>query len=576
MEDSRGYVMPVGPSQRVGQHALPAGGARAFALHPPFVIAASYVLLTAVTMPFFMGDTIGYAEAIAGRRFTDFGHYGWYWLGYVCTTWLMPISRTVVGPALEVNIAFWLIVLSWLTGLMSVLLMRSLVFRVTGQQRPAYVATSSLMVSQAFLNFTQSGCSYTFGMSFLLLGIWTLVTRDDWGPPSWRSALLAGSAMFVAVAVWFTFVFSIPAALLAPSAVHGFSVRRLMTAIQTGIVMSILLLVTFGAGGYANGVRSVEDARQWVADASHGVIGMNGAPRTMLGFGRSFIDTGNLGPMAKAYMAHDPYNRVSAGDIVRGSLWKLALFYAFAAAIVVNLVRSRDGRRVLALLALNAVPVLGFAIFWQGGAIERYLLLYPLFFLALGYSLASRSSITALRYACIGFVVLMAAVNLGVMATPVQAARQQAVVDRLKPLEPLWKNGSLVVAVTQLDEVWAFRWTFPFHPLNTERALRVHHLIEPGTRQDLTWRAVFVKQALATWARGGDVWVSNRVRSERPQPEWKWVEDEAAEVSWTDVTAFFAPFDLGPLIGGQDGFLRFLPSEHNRARLNDVSAHSAY
>ena len=171
-----------------------------------------------------------------------------------------------------------------------------------------------------------------------------------------------------------------------------------------------------------------------------------------------------------------------------------------------------------------------------------------------------------------GFVIVMSAVNLSVMATPVQAAREQAAVDRLSPLQPLLRNGSLVVGVTQLDEVWAFKWTFPFNPINVENALRVHHLIEPGTNQDLAWRALFVEQTLATWAGGGDVWVSNRVRSERPRREWKWVEDQAAEVSWQDVTAFFATFEMGPLVGGQDGFLMFPASGHNRARLNNLPA----
>ena len=538
-------------------------------MRPSFVIAASYLLLTAVTVPFFMGDTIGYADAIAQGRFSDFGHYGWYWLGYVCSELLMPLTRLVVGSSPALNIAFTLVALSWITGLLSVLVMRSLVFRVTGRQLPAYIASFALMVSQAFLNFTQSGCSYTFGMSFLLVGIWVLVTRDVSGRSTWRDALLAGGALFVAVAVWFTYVFSIPAALLAPSFVRGFSVRRLTTAVQTGTVMSILLLVAFGAGGYANGVRSVEGARRWVVDASHGVHGMNGIPRTVLGLGRSFIDTGNDGPMVKAYLAKDPYNPVSVMDIVRGSLWRLALFYAFTAAIVLNLARSRDGRRVLGLLALNAAPVIGFAILWQGGAIERYLLVYPIFFLAFGYSLASMSSVRALKYASVGFVVVMTAVNLGVMATPVQAAREQAAVDRLKDLRPLLRNESLVVAVTQLDEVWAFRWTFPFNPINTADALRVHHLIEPGTSRDLTWRAVFAEQARATWAAGGDVWVSNRVRSERPRREWKWVEGDATGVSWKDVTAFFTALDSGPTVGGQDGFFMLRASEHNRARLND-------
>lgn len=79
----------------------------------------------------------------------------------------------------------------------------------------------------------------------------------------------------------------------------------------------------------------------------------------------------------------DPYNPVPLGDLLRFSLWKLALFYAALAALVVQLARSPMGRRALALLAVCGAPVLGFAVFWQGGDIERYLPLYPMLFLAL-------------------------------------------------------------------------------------------------------------------------------------------------------------------------------------------------
>ena len=56
------------------------------------VVTLAYVLLTASTVPFFMADTVGYAEAIAARRFTDFGHLGWYWIGYVCSELLKPLT----------------------------------------------------------------------------------------------------------------------------------------------------------------------------------------------------------------------------------------------------------------------------------------------------------------------------------------------------------------------------------------------------------------------------------------------------------------------------------------------------
>ena len=115
-----------------------AAGARDLA-----AIGFAYVLLVAFTVPFFMGDTLGYADAILQRRFTDFGHFGWYLLGYVASEALMPLTRLVVGPALHLNITFTLVAINIATGLLSVLLMYSLVYRLTRLRTAAYLATAA-------------------------------------------------------------------------------------------------------------------------------------------------------------------------------------------------------------------------------------------------------------------------------------------------------------------------------------------------------------------------------------------------------------------------------------------------
>jgi hypothetical protein len=562
----------------LGHFALPlprpgsADASRAAAsFRPALIVGLAYILLTILTEPFFMGDTIGYADAVAREEIKDFGHFGWYWIGYVVTHLLLPITSMFVGSSLALNVTLTFILLNLITGLMSVLVMRSLVHHITGHSGASYVAAFALLFAQSFLNFTQAGTPYTFGMAFLLLGIWIVVTKDDDGLTS-SGATLAGASLFVAVAVWFTFVFAVPAALLASVLLRGLTRRRMITAIAVGLVFSTLLLLTFGAGGYSLGIRSIEGAREWIMGAGHGVRGMSGVPRAAFGFGRSFIDTGNDGPLLKAFLVGDPYNPVSLSDIVRASLLKLAVFYAFVAAILFNLVRSADGRRMLALLAITSAPVLAFAVMWQGAAIERYLPMYPVFFLAFGASLASTQAIWLLKQASLAFVAVMAVVNLGVMAKPVQAAREDAVIERMRDLAPRLRPGSMVAVISQMDEVWAFRWTFPFNPLNKSDNFSVYHLVEPGTTWTVNWREAFATQALATWDRGADVWVSTRVGMDRPLREWKWVEGVDPAVKWADVRDLFGQLESRTRVGGADGFFLLDPSPHHRAVLREVAA----
>jgi hypothetical protein len=534
------------------------------------VLGCAYVLLVALTVPFFMGDTVGYAGAILERRFTDFGHFGWYLLGYVVSEALMPLTRLVVGPDLRLNITFTLVVINIATGLVSVLLMYSLVYRLTRVRAAAYLSTAAMMLSQAFLNFTQSGCSYTAAMACLLLGMWLLV-RDEQPAAPERTALAAGVALFASVALWFTFVFAVPAALLGPALLYGVNARRLKLAVSTGVVLALLVLITFGIGGYAIGIRSLDGVKAWINEAAHGVRGMQGVPRMIFGLARSFIDTGSDGPLAKAYLAGDPYNPVSLADLVRTSLWKVGLLYGFIGAMLLWLLRTRDGRRALSLLAITAVPVLAFGALWQGNAIERYVPMFPTFFAALGVALAIQQSRTTVLYLGAAFVALLAIVNLAAMAKPVQDARERAVSNRIRDLEPLLQPGSVVATVTQMDEVWAFAGTFPFNPINASRRLGAYHIIEPGTNQALQWRELFARAALNAWNQGADVWISRRVLADRPLRSWKWVEGDDPVVSWKDVPQYFSQFDIDRTVGGQDGFLRVARTDKNTACLTQIA-----
>jgi hypothetical protein len=221
---------------------------------------------------------------------------------------------------------------------------------------------------------------------------------------------------------------------------------------------------------------------------------------------------------------------------------------------------------------MTAAPVLTFAVLWQGNAIERYVPMFPVFFLAVGIAVAIRQTRTTAMSLGAVFVVLLAILNLAAMAKPVQDAREHAVSDRIRELEPLLHQGSVVATVTQMDEVWAFAGTFPFNPINASQRLGAYHIIEPGTNQALQWRELFAAAALKAWKQDADVWVSRRVLADRPLRSWKWVEGDDPVVSWKDVPAFFRQFDTDCTVGGQDGFLRLAKTSQNTARLTEIAA----
>jgi len=138
-------------------------------------------------------------------------------------------------------------------------------------------------------------------------------------------------------------------------------------------------------------------------------------------------------------------------------------------------------------------------------------------------------------------------------------------------LIPSLKSQSLVCTVNQQDAVWVFTWSFPFHPINREDRLTTYHMVEPGTSRDLKWRQEFATHALAAWKDGGDVWVTQRVQSQRPQPQWIWAEGDARHCSWTDIHTFFSQLELAPAIEKEDGFTLLLPSAKNKRILVQLS-----
>ena len=74
---------------------------------------------------------------------------------------------------------------------------------------------------------------------------------------------------------------------------------------RSRVSITILVYVPIAALG---GVRSVDGFRAWMVESQHGIRGIGGLPRMVVGFGRSLVNMDRLGLVTKRYLIHDPYN----------------------------------------------------------------------------------------------------------------------------------------------------------------------------------------------------------------------------------------------------------------------------
>jgi hypothetical protein len=114
------------------------------------------------------------------------------------------------------------------------------------------------------------------------------------------------------------------------------------------------------------------------------------------------------------------------------------------------------------------------------------------------------------------------------------------------------------------DELQSFSWNFPLNPMNRQTPLRVSSVITPGMEDTPLWREGFASSVLSTWEkRQGEIWVSKRLLSSRPQADWNWVEGADPRVHWVELPDYFHQYDYAAEVGGEDGFVLLSHSARN-------------
>jgi hypothetical protein len=507
-----------------------------------------------------MGDTIDYVRLVLtfDRHGWDFGHLWW-----VPSGWLLSAGGRLLLPGTEgdprTTVLVVLLAINWLCGLASVFLLYAFLVRLGYAQRLSLFVAVVLLFTQGFLNFAQTGSSYVPGLAFVLLALYLALTIDPAGPRAVIGSLASGLALAAAICFWLPYVLVVPAVILAPLILLDWSRQRFWFILRASAALTGVLLVAYGAAMLSLGITDAAGFRAWMARSSHGVI-TGGAARAVFGLARSFIFMGDDGVLFKRFLLKDPYHPVSLLDLLRLSLWKFLFFYLAMLALAAELLRSAANRRLLALVLIAGLPVVGFGVFWQGGDMERYLPLYPFLFLALAGVLDAPECWRAVKGLVVGFFVTMVLVN-GLALSRWQVGRyHRAMLDRVAELRERLTPESHVVIVK--DSLKLLPRDFPFD--SASRGLPIVEAVTPGLQDSPRWRVAFRETVETTWKNGGDVWISQRLLGAEPTQQSAWVEGDDPRVKWADLHGFFSRLETDEPIGGEDGFVRLVPSQRTR------------
>jgi hypothetical protein len=374
----------------------------------------------------------------------------------------------------------------------------------------------------------------------------------------------AGLALAGSVSLWFPYILAVPAAIILPFVAAPPNKTRFRLSVGTLFWFCLSIATAYIAVLMHLRISSAAGVITWVAASSHGIV-TRGLSRAIFGFSRSFIYLGGAGTTFKRYLLHDRFNPISARELIK--LWPelltLGLFYLTLLSIAASLVRSPRGRRALIMATVAAVPVLGFAIHWTGGALERYLPICPAFFLLLCLSLADLKSPNWAKAIGWFFVLCVVLTNAVSMRSSMTRASETQAENRVNGLMPRLKDGSLVILSHNLDDLMGFSRDYPFSPVNRSDKLHLYPLLLAG-KPDIQWRDEFASRALSTWRAGGDIWISCRLLRPAPEVDWNWVEGDDKHASWSDFPLFFSRLQYGQSVGGDDGFILLLPSTENQ------------
>jgi hypothetical protein len=550
------------------------------------VLVALFVCLLSITAPFYQGDARGYVlqihavrhESLLGGAASlwEFGHLIWRPLGWV---FAQAVSEGA-GSEGEAIARTWraLIWINRVCGVLAGVAWYVVAYRFTRRHLRALLIAVTFFCSNAVLNYTQTGSSYVAGLCALSVGmaVFLLQADSEDGCSCWM-AWIGGALVGSATLLWFPYVLAIPATLMVEpywrSLQHNPRTSiDLKLMVHGAAAIALCIAIGYAVAIAAHGFNSTGAVYAWMNDSAHGWSQNRNLLRLPTGLARSYVNLGADGLLFKRFVNADPYAPVTVLDLVRASIWKLALFYAFCAAIAYAYVRRRGSQMYWLFPVVSGLPILGFAVFvFEPGSPERYLPFLPFLVLISAVVLAPTSTGRSSVYAnaiVVTFLIVASFVNINAMSRANYEAHQRLMLQRLRALQSTAADRSLIALLSNQDDLYQFQNGYVDQYADSRTTLQWWDVIEPGNRRLPEWRRGFGVRVIATWDGGTECWASKRLWATRPVPDWKWAEGDDPRIKWTDIYSFFRQLETDGSVGGDDGFNRLARTEHNRRVLS--------
>jgi hypothetical protein len=538
---------------------------------------------TTADTPVYVGHILTYYQHLPNASpflLWEFGHLLWRPLGY--GLWLVerPFLSSWSGgnPVLEITAV--LIGVNFVVGVILTPLLFFLSRRLGLPGGVALVVTAGFMLCSVILYCIHSGMSYNFGLAAQLAGLLLILQAVRTPRRSVLYAVLGGVALALSVLVWFPYVLTVPAVLLAGWIVDParrpedpfLPAGRMRVIALASAAAALVGLAIFGVGAAIDHITSYAVLRQWIVDSAHGVNPERRLLRFPTGVTRSFLDLGNDGTIMKRFTLGDPYASVGKIDLIRAGVWKVILVFTVLSVLCVTLARRRETWPALAVLAVGFLPSLAFAVLlFETSESARYEPAYPSLLVAVCAVLLMPRNIRVPRWFLAAFLAVLAIVNLKAYTWDLRSIASLTT-DRVMLLHEHTAHNGIAFLLSYRDPVSSYLQKLPFSRLNQQAALPLFHVIETGNISVVTWRSAAACRILQAWDAGGEAWLSTRLVAQRPKPDWNWTERDDSRVHWTDLPAFFTRLETDGGIGGEDGFLRVTPTANNRRALQESCA----